>query len=87
MVKINVWDVLAWVALASIVVWVTLKIIGVINTPPWLEYGPIYSAAYVAGWMVHKLKTVEQEIHEMKQFKQETIKQIHLVKENCARKS
>jgi len=69
--KLNFWDVLAWIALISIVVWVTLKIFGVINTPPWLEYAPIYSASYVAGWIMHKLTVVTNDIEDLKKFKGE----------------
>jgi len=83
--RVSIWDILAWIALASIVLWVTLKILGIIDTPLWLEYAPVYSASYVAGWMVHKLKTVHEDIHDLKKFRSETIKQIHLIKENCAR--
>jgi len=82
---LSIWDILAWIALASIVLWITLKILGIINTPLWLEYAPVYSASYVAGWMMHKLKIVHEEIHDLKNFKNETIKQIHSIKEDCAK--
>ena len=81
----SIWDILAWVALASIVIWVTLKILEVINTPLWLEYAPVYSAIYIAGWQISKLSTVAEEVKSLKLFRDETIKQIHLVKENCVR--
>lgn len=83
--KINIWDILAWVALASIVLWVTLKILGIINTPLWLTYAPVYSASYVAGWQIHKLATVTNDVNSLKNFKDATIKEIHSLKENCVR--
>ena len=82
----NIWDILAWLALFSIVVWVTLKVIGIINTPPWLEYAPVYSAAYVAGWLMHQVKSTGDDVKELKNFKDATIKEIHSIKENCTRK-
>lgn len=81
----SIWDIIAWIALGVIVVWVVLKITGMINTPLWLEYIPIYSAVYIAGWQINKLANVAEDVGGLKNFKKETIEQIHLIKENCAR--
>ena len=81
----NFWDVLAWIALASIIIWVTLKILGIINTPLWLEYAPIYSASYIAGWQISKLSFVVKEVEELKNFRKETINKIHEIKVVCAK--
>ena len=83
--SVSIWDVLAWVALGSIVVWVLLKIFGIINTPLFLEYYPILAASYVFGWQMHKLETVAREVDGLKQFRSETIHQIHDIKLNCAK--
>lgn len=83
--KINIWDILVWVALAVIIGWVILKVLGIINTPLWLTYVPVYSAVYIAGWQINKLATVTDDVSSLKNFKGETIKQIHEIKENCAR--
>ena len=83
--KMSVWDIIAWLALLSIVVWVTLKIIGIIKTPLWLEYAPIYSASYVAGWFMHKLYSISEDVRELKKFKDATINEINNIKTNCAK--
>ncbi len=83
--ELSIWDVLAWVALGIIILWIILKITGVINTPLWLQYVPVYGAVYIAGWQIHKLASVSEDVKELKNFKSETIKQIHFIKENCAR--
>ena len=83
--KLNIWDILAWIALASIVIWVTLKIFGIINTPLWLEYGPVYSAVYIAGWQIQKLQSVSEDVKELKNFRHETVKEIHELKLNCTK--
>lgn len=80
---INFWDVIAWLALLSIALWVTLKIFGIINTPLWLEYASIYSACYIAGWQIHKLNSIARDVQELKNFKEATIKQINKIKTNC----
>ncbi len=75
--KLNVWDILAWVALAGILVWLILKTFGIINTPLILEYAPIYGAVYIAGWQIYKLHTVAEDVKELKKFKEATIKKIN----------
>ncbi len=81
----SIWDVIAWIVLALILLWVILKMLGVISTPLWLEYAPIYGAIYLAGWQVHKLEMVAREVHELKQFKYATITEINNLKTNCIR--
>lgn len=79
----NFWDILAWVALAGILIWLLLKTFGIINTPLWLEYAPIYAAVYLAGWQIHKLATVAEDVGELKRFKNETIQKINNMEMNC----
>ena len=40
MAKTKFWDILAWIVLAGMVLWLILKVTGVINTPLLLEYSP-----------------------------------------------
>ncbi len=84
MKKINIWDILAWIALAFILVWLLLKTLGIINTSLWLEYSPLYAGAYILGWQIHKLDSVSNDVKELKYFKNETIKEINSIKQNCA---
>lgn len=81
--KLSVWDVIAWLALAFIVLWLILKTFGIINTPLWLEYSPLYAAAYIAGWQIHKLDSVSRKVDELSRFKDATIEEIHNLKQNC----
>jgi len=84
--KLSVWDVIAWIVLAGILVWLILKVTGIINTPILLEYAPYFGAVYIAGWQINKLASVADDVKNLKDFKDGTIKQIHFIKENCARK-
>ena len=61
---LNIWDVLAWIVLAGILVWIILKMLGVINTPILIEYAPYLGAVYLAGWQLHKLETVASDVKE-----------------------
>ncbi|MBU3913866.1 MAG: hypothetical protein KKE50_07300 [Nanoarchaeota archaeon] len=82
---ISIWDVLAWIVLALILLWLILKTLGVINTSLLLEYAPIYGAVYLAGWQMHKLESVAEDVRELKQFKYATISEINSLKTNCVK--
>ncbi len=79
----SIWDILAWVVLGLILLWLILKTFGVINTPAWLEYAPLYGAIYLVGWQMHKLETVFIDVKELKKFRRDTISQINNIKTNC----
>ena len=82
MAKKSIWDIIAWLVLLGIVLWLILKTIGIINTPDWLLYAPIYGAVYLAGWSMHKLDSVSQDVKELKRFKESTINEINKIKSN-----
>jgi len=82
---LNIWDVLAWIALLIIILWAILKVTGVINTPIWLQYAPIWPAIYIAGWQIHKLETVASDVKELKRFKELTANEINNIKLNCTK--
>jgi hypothetical protein len=81
--KISIWDIIAWIVLVGILVWLLLKTFRIINTPLWLEYAPLYGAVYIAGWQIHKLAIVSNDVKDLKNFKDQTISQIHNIKTNC----
>ena len=83
MVKYNFWDVLAWIALASIVLWAILKIAGIINSPLLIEYYPIFAASYAFGWQMNKLSTISEDVKDLKKFKEATIHKINNIEMNC----
>lgn len=77
------WDILAWIFLAGIVFWLFLKAMGVIHTPLWLEYSPIFGAVYIAGWAMQKLDRATEDIKEIKFDTKRVEDDIKLVKLNC----
>ena len=88
MVKRSIWDWLAWVALAYIFIWLILKVTGVINTPLWLTYSPVFGAIYMAGWYAKKIEEASVRLNfisnEFGKFRSETVKKIHGIELNCA---
>ena len=83
--NLNIWDTLAWVVLALILLWLILKVAGVINTPELVTYAPYFGAIYIAGWQINKLSSVSDEVKELKRFRNQTVKEIHDLKLNCTK--
>ena len=84
--KTSVWDIIAWIVLAGILIWLILKVFGVINTPILIEYAPYFGAVYLAGWQIHKLAVVASDVRELKSFKVATVNEIKNIKMNCVKK-
>ena len=80
--KMSFWDILAWIVLGGIFIWLILKVFGIINTPVLIEYAPYFGAIYLAGWQIHKLAIVAEDVRELKKFKEATIKEINNLKVN-----
>ena len=54
--RMSTWQVLFYLSMAVLALWTILKSIGVINTPPWLEYGvPIGSLLIGFLTMLHTI--------------------------------
>ena len=81
--RVSIWDIIAWIVLALILIWLILKVSGIINTPAILEYAPYFGVVYLAGWQIHKLYVVAEDVKELKRFEKETVRQINDIKTNC----
>jgi len=80
---LSFWDILAWIVLAFIIIWLILKVAGIINTPLLIEYAPYFGAVYLAGWAMKKLDTAVEDIKDLKRFNKETVNEINKIKNNC----
>jgi len=60
------WDILAWIVLGLILLWLILKMLGIINTPTLIEYAPYIGTIYLAGWAMSKFDTVMNDINGIK---------------------
>ncbi len=79
----SIWDVLAWIALAGIGIWLLLKILGVIKTPLWLEYAPLYGVIYIAGWAMNKLDRATEDIKDVKKELKGIEEDMSKIRINC----
>ena len=82
---LSFWDILAWVALAGIALWLILKAFGIISTPVLIEYAPYFGAVYLAGWAMRKLEDVSSDVKDLKRFRSKTIDEINKLKMNCVK--
>ena len=78
--RFDFWDILAWIVLGLIFLWLILKVLGIINTPVLIEYAPIFGAVYLTGWAMHKLEMVHEDVNELKRFRKETVDEINTLK-------
>ena len=79
----NFWDILAWIVLAGIILWLILKVTGIINTSILLEYAPYFGAVYLAGWCMQKLENISEDVRDLKKFKEVTIQKLNNIESNC----
>jgi hypothetical protein len=83
------WDYLAFACLAFLAVWFFLKIVGVINTPLWLQLSPLFGAVYVAGWGMSLLVRVSGEVtgvrHDLRNVEKDLRKEIHGVEQRLTK--
>ncbi len=81
----TVWDIVAWIVLIGIFIWLILKVSGIIHTPVLIEYAPIFGAVYLAGWAMHKLDSASNDIKDLKKFAKDTASEINNIKIKCVK--
>ncbi|MBS3121680.1 hypothetical protein J4434_02240 [Candidatus Woesearchaeota archaeon] len=89
--RISVWDYLAWCVLFGILIWLLLKVFGIINTPVLIEYAPYFGAVYIAGWAMQKLdraiediRYLNRDIKEIKVDLKDIENDVGLIRKNCS---
>lgn len=64
--NVSVWEIIAWVGLALLVVWIILKIFRVIESPLILEMTPIITLCLILGSLLADMKNTKTEIKDVK---------------------
>ncbi|MFC1769161.1 hypothetical protein ACFLZX_05345 [Nanoarchaeota archaeon] len=83
--KRTFWDILAWVCLFILAIWIILKMLGIINSLLWVEHGPVLGAIYMAGWAMSKLERVEKDVFELKRDMRTFDRELNNIKLNCSK--
>lgn len=81
--RLTFWDIIAWIVLVGIFIWLLLRVMGIIQTSTLLEYAPIFGAVYLAGWAMHKLDSASDDIKDLRKFAKDTVFEINNIKTNC----
>ncbi len=55
MVKKDIWDVIFWIGMIILILYIIGKLTGLIHSPEWLNLLPIISLAFVIGAFYHKV--------------------------------
>ena len=73
MSKLSFWDYLLWIGAITILVWALLKMVGIIQTPAWINAIPIAAgalfllgAAYNIGKIMNEIEQTGNDVKEMK---------------------
>lgn len=53
--KKDYWDVLFWILMAILVGYIILKIVGLINTPEWVDLIPMVTIVFLIGVFYQKV--------------------------------
>jgi len=64
--KNKVYDIIFWVSMLVIVVWIILKMIGVINSPVWMQMIPYMSIVFAAGAFYQSINAMKADIADLK---------------------
>ena len=51
----DIWDVIIWLSLIILILYIIAKLIGLINTPEWLSLVPIITLVFFAGAFYQKV--------------------------------
>ena len=54
MVKKDIYDVIIWIGMAILVLYIIAKLTGVINSPEWINLMPIITVAFIVGAFYQK---------------------------------
>lgn len=60
--NISIWEIIAWVGLAILVVWIILKLFGIIQSPLIFEMTPIITLCLILGSLLANVKNIKSEL-------------------------
>ncbi len=53
--KFDIWDIIIWISLLTLLIYIVAKITGIINTPDWVNLIPIITLGFFAGAFYQKV--------------------------------
>ena len=65
--RISFADIIFWIALLVLLVWIILKAFGFINTPAIVEIIPYVSGIFIAGAVWQQFRNMQDDLHQIKE--------------------
>ena len=53
--KVTIWDIIFWVAMVVLIIYIIAKLTGLINTPEWVELIPLITLVFIIGTFYQKV--------------------------------
>ena len=66
MTKISWSDIIFWLALLVLLVWIILKAFGLINSPAIVEIIPYISGIFILGSVWQQFRNMQNDLHQIK---------------------
>lgn len=85
MAKKSIWDILVWVAFAIVVIYLFLKMLGIIKSPVTIDIIALLSGAYFVGRYAKKIDNTFSDIENIKDDVRELNKKCPIFKEKGAK--
>lgn len=64
--KIKIYDIVFWVSMLVIAIWIILKMFGVINSPVWIEMIPYLGIIFAAGSFYQSVNSMKSDVSDLK---------------------
>ena len=64
--RISWSDIIFWLALIVLIIWIILKVFGYINTPTIVEVIPYISGIFIAGAIWQQFRNMQGDLHSIK---------------------
>ncbi|MBW2968657.1 hypothetical protein KY304_00190 [Candidatus Woesearchaeota archaeon] len=64
--KDKIYDIIFWMSMLIMIVWIILKIAGIINSPVWIEMIPYMSIVFAAGAFYQSINNAKLDMADLK---------------------
>ena len=64
--RISWSDIIFWLALIVLIIWIVLKVLGYINTPAVVDAIPYISGIFIAGTVWQQFRNMQNDLHSIK---------------------
>ena len=61
--KITIWDIIFWIAMAVLIIYIIAKLTGLINTPDWVNLIPLITIVFIMGAFYQKVLSFISRMH------------------------